>query len=55
MSAGPNQYLSYLNEYNMWMVATYVCLEGSKLRIIPDSTGVPGDNIKLHFAIEVCL
>ena len=41
-----------MNEYNMWMIVTYVCLEGSKPRIIPDSTGVPGDNIKLHSAIE---
>ena len=34
------------------MIVTYVCLEGSKPSIIPDSTGVPGDNIKLHSAIE---
>ena len=48
-------YKSFSNEYDMWMVATYVCLEGSKLRVIPDSTGIPEDNVKLLSVIEVCL
>ena len=45
----------FLNKDDMWVVATYVSLEGSKLWEGLNSTGVPGDDMKLHPASEICL
>lgn len=46
---------SFMNEYDVWVVATYVCFERSQLWVGLDSTGIPRDDVKLHSVIEVCL
>ena len=46
---------SFLNEYDVWVVATYVCFERSELWVSLDSTGIPRDEVKLHSVIKVCL
>ena len=48
-------YKSFLNEYDVWVVATYVCFERNELWVRLDSTGIPRDDVKLHSVIEVCL
>ena len=48
-------YKSFLNDYDVWVVATYVCFERSELWVSLDFTGIPRDDVKLHSVIEVCL
>lgn len=55
ISRNMTAYKSFLNEYDVRVVATYVRFQRSKLWVGLNSTGIPRDDVKLHSMNEVYL